>query len=242
MSFVQEEFEFLFNDRVRKFLDGIRAAATWRTKQSVAWWTTERDRSLRTADLPEILLPGEDLNNQLRTNVPFSICHGDSHAANIICTAANQPLLIDYAATGPGPRALDFVVFEASLRVIEADSIDIEACARRIIGEQSLWEEVWRPDVMDAETAATIVQSRSVFWERLSATVVCSFRRYFPDARPEEYARVAILQGVRLSPVWWVDDSKSNAKRRKNCVRVRLATWMSPMVDALHRAAMAARA
>lgn len=235
MRFMQQEFRFRFNDRLRQFVDGVRAAATWRTKQGKPWWTTDQERSLRTDDLPELLLPGEHLNNQLSTNVPFSICHGDSHAANIICTTDGLPRLIDYAATGPGPRALDFVVFEASHRVIEADALDMDTCGRRMLAEQELWDEVWGQEVLTSEVAAEIVSGRSVFWERLSATVLTRFRRSFADASAAEYARVAVLHGVRLAPVWWVDDSKSSSKRRKACTRVRLASWMAPMIATLQR-------
>ncbi|MEY2420009.1 MAG: hypothetical protein QOI95_76 [Acidimicrobiaceae bacterium] len=237
MNFFQREFEFGFNDRLDQFLDGVRSAVTWRAKQQAAagaaWWVTDEDRSLRTADGTELALAGQGLNNSLITHVPFAICHGDSHAANIICTEDDSPRLIDYAATGPGPRALDFAVFEASHRVIEADSLDIDSCLRRHSAEQDLWSTVWAQKTLTDSDAKKIVDSRSTFWEQLSATVLTRLRLSFPDCTPEEYARVAILQGVRLAPIWWVDDSKSGAKRRKNCVRIRLSSWMSPMVSLL---------
>jgi hypothetical protein len=247
MQHMQTEFCFSYAARLDEFRTGLKEATRWRNTQirngGGPWNFDDKARAPSRAsqielnDRPALKVPTEALNGLVSRQVHTCVCHGDFHAANVIVGGhdGTDIRLIDYAATGPGPRALDFMVLEASIRVLHAEQIDIDQAARCAMEESRIWARIWAIDdpLDDQLDVGAVIGEESEPWAQASSAVLLGLRRNFPDIEPDEAAQIGVLQGVRLAPAWWIDDRKTGAKRRKHIFRVRTAAWLDALVRAL---------
>lgn len=232
---MQREFRFEFNPSADALWSNLERATQSRNRdkvESAPLWHLSKDQ-LKSDDQKALALPGPELAGQLSLNVPFCICHGDTHAANIMFNDPSSIRLIDYATTGPGPRTLDFATLEASQRILVSENLSYDDAMRCATREQELWDAVWHPTGLVPTVADPTPGEEPPFWMQFSATTLLAMRGVFPNVTAAEYAQVAILHGVRLSRVWWIDGNTSAASRRRHVLRLRLLAWMSPMVREL---------
>lgn len=245
MQHMQSEFDFRYSSRLEDFRAGLKDAVRWRNTQmrSQPWHFDDRTRrdsrasQIELNDRPALQIPAQGLNGRISRQVLTCVCHGDFHAANVIVGGhdGTDIRLIDYAATGPGPRALDFMVLEASIRVLHAEQLDIEQAARCALDEARIWERIWAIDDPLAKNldVDAVIAEEIELWARASTAVLLGLRRNFPDIQPDEAAQIGILQGVRLAPAWWIDDRKGGSKRLKSIFRIRTAAWLDVLVRQL---------
>jgi CheY-like chemotaxis protein len=175
-------------------------------------------------------------------SVPTCLVHGDMHAGNVMLEVSERPsdrqasekrkpltlnraCLIDFRNAGPGPRTIDAVALESSVRL--ADS---EAVSRSIneLGEIALTdaERFDAARLMVGRVNAEIEMYRAVFgdspdrpmegWQALAAEILSELRVCFPEVTLQEYLRTSIRYVIRqlgfnMEPV----------------ARVRLLSWLA---------------
>jgi CheY-like chemotaxis protein len=146
---------------------------------------------------------------------PTRLVHGDMHGGNVLVeydrpTPGSAPeckriCLIDFRNSGPGPRCIDAVSLEASIRLAETESRWRQAmgdASRKTAAPAELATEM--VDRFDAEIALY----REVFleektdlpkdgWYRLSETVLRGLRRAFPDVTLREYLATSLRYSFR---------------------------------------------
>jgi CheY-like chemotaxis protein len=187
---------------------------------------------------------GHDLISPSR---PQCFVHGDMHGGNVMVELSNvdgdteawrlrRVCLIDYRRAGAGPRAIDAVALQASLRLADARGISAAAAepgedeprdealaaaadqaARRSFVEAELLASVWNQTPPDEVVAGR----EDASWEASALLIARLMRLNFPDMKLEEYLAIAVPCGVRqlrfsLGPVG----------------RVRMLAWVSAMWEA----------
>lgn len=184
-------------------------------------------------------------DGQLITAIPACLVHGDMHGGNVMLELAGgssgdgdpsdaelrRVCLIDYRSSGPGPRAVDAVALQASLRLADA---------RAIIREVAPGVDPDRLDDVQLATAVRIAAARTkedaaaltqmwggrmkrlrarvdqAPWRSIDAQIVSATLENFKDLTQAEYLAIAIpftLQqiGYRIGTV----------------ARVRMLAWLS---------------
>lgn len=195
------------------------------------------DSLIQITDAPRLALPGEIFFGEGWSLLPQPRClvHGDMHGGNVMAElggsgsapSLNRVCLIDYRNAGPGPRCIDAVALESSIRIADAESI---ARAFGVDGVSSLNNDDLQKAVKVAANRSTI--ERQLFeylwhgkkqisgdgWITLSTAVVRGAQETF-RSEPidwEEYAQTVIYYasrqlGYHLDPV----------------VRARISGWLS---------------
>ncbi len=196
--------------------------------------------TLQIPDAPTITLPGTDFYEEGWRWQEFHHClvHGDMHGGNVMAEirdgvdgpeALARVCLIDYRSAGPGPRCIDAVALESSVRIADAERIardtagvgasdlsgpDLVAAmrraARRVDTERQLYQSTLR----------SIGTVPSPSWCGLSAEIVGGIRSSFtdPPVSAEEYLQTALLYAVRQL-----------AYPLEPLVRVRVCVWLAAL-------------
>jgi CheY-like chemotaxis protein len=133
----------------------------------------ERAGQLRIPDAPSIIVPSRNVWGTPPFIVarPRSLIHGDMHGGNVMVelnTMAEETsrrlrrvCLIDFRHSGPGPRLLDFVALESSVRLADAHAIVVSHGVER---ESELEDDVLLAAL--TETAHRLTMERSLARER----------------------------------------------------------------------------
>lgn len=192
---------------------------------------------------------------------PACLVHGDMHGGNVMVELGyadgrgrteeaelddlagaelRRICLIDYGNAGPGPRAVDAVALQASIRLVDAALIAedvapgvpdrelqgkalekaVRRAANRVQAETTWLERAW-----DAEPdGVSEASNRSAPWAAASALLTARMRSTFKDMRLEEYLSIAIPCGIRqfgyaVGPL----------------ARVRLLAWVSALYTVANR-------
>ncbi len=197
---------------------------------------------LRIPGAPPLTIPGGralGAGTQLR-RVPTCLVHGDLHGGNVLFESEqgqspgesvklDRVCLIDYRNAGFGPRCVDAVALESSIRL--ADS---EAVCRAIndAGEAALTsrQRVAVARDMAERFAAELQVYRWSFdgtgeaptqvWATIAVETLGGLRKCFPDLTLKEYLATAIPYAIRnlgydVLPV----------------ARVRVSAWLSALYD-----------
>lgn len=177
----------------------------------------------------KVVIPRKDLlgyGQFMTRRLPACLVHGDMHGGNVMVELANDLVakdgegtpkdmlrrvcLIDYGSAGPGPRCVDFIAVEASLRLADAAGIleaasggtdeerlsdaqlghAIDVAGRRVPLEIALMKELWRRGPDESLSADD-------HWAALSGEIIRLVRRNFCTITSEEYATVAIPWALR---------------------------------------------
>jgi len=197
--------------------------------------------TLQIPDAPTLTLPGPDFYEEGWRWQEFHHClvHGDMHGGNVMAEirddgtegagALARVCLIDYRSAGPGPRCIDAVALESSVRIADAERIAQEtagvgaselsgpdlvaamrSAARRVDTERQLYQSTLR----------SIGTVPSPGWCGLSAEIVGGIRASFadPPVSAEEYLQTALLYAVRQL-----------AYPLEPLVRVRVCVWLAAL-------------
>ena len=191
---------------------------------------------------------GHDLISPSR---PQCFVHGDMHGGNVMVELSKadgddgnggggemswslrRVCLIDYRRAGAGPRPIDAIALQASLRLADAQAIcdavtgeknstpgdadlaqAVDIAARRSFTEATLLEEVWGrepPEEIDAP-------QENASWESSALLIALLMRANFRDMSLEEYLAIAVPSGVRQFRY-----------RLGQVGRVRMLAWVSAM-------------
>ena len=183
--------------------------------------------------------PGVLGSGALLLRVPTCLVHGDMHGGNVMLESERsggdptddlkRVCLIDYRNSGFGPRCVDAVALESTIRL--ADS---EATCRAV---KEMGESYMPPRARTSAAAAMARRRpeelqlyRFAFgespdkpeepWALLALEVLLGVRKCFPDVTLKEYLATAILYAIRnlgydVLPV----------------ARVRLCTWLSALTE-----------
>lgn len=181
--FFQDEYNRPIKDllgRLEEFVGGQDDLAIGLDRSSVSWNETS------------IPIPCREDMGLAAFSGSYGAClvHGDLHGGNVLVTANGQPVLIDYRNMGRGPRLLDFVSLEVSLRmsansVAEVDDVGPGLFER----EHQVWNDTWSGDhALDGRP----------FWEQASLTIRRLAIENHPDATEVEYAAAALLRTLRV--------------------------------------------
>lgn len=204
------------------------------------------ESTFQVTDSPRLTFPGEQFLGAgwaLR-QYPWCLIHGDMHGGNVMAELTGESdeprsrsidrvCLIDYRNAGPGPRCIDAVALEASIRIADAEQIAadlgttgasslvgpdlvraMQTAARRTEAERQLFLHLWgtRGSKPDAK------------WANLSAAVVSGLQKSFPVEKvtQDEYLATALLYTIRqlaysMDPV----------------TRVRVGAWLSALYSLL---------
>lgn len=190
--------------------------------------------------------------------LPACLVHGDMHGGNVMVELSRDPeatntqdhealrrvCLIDYGSVGPGPRSVDFVAVDASLRLADAATIvrqaagavdaeepdlseeqlavALDVAGKRALIEAALLTEAWTPDGERWQG--------NQGWARLSAQIVSLARRNFSSLDRDEYIAMAIPSAIRQLGF-----------RLGDVERVRMLAWLSALYERYHTDAGAMR-
>ena len=186
--------------------------------------TEEATRSylnITTATGSNLIIPDASILGwgALLYNAPACLVHGDMHGGNVLLESSLEPddskgvavrkhhrtCLIDFRNAGPGPRCIDAVCLESSIRLADAESI-----SRRHVGEED-YPEGLAParlicemvDRFEAEKALY----RAVFldqgcvpnipWANLSAVVLRGLMQVFTSISLREYLATSVPYAIR---------------------------------------------
>lgn len=187
---------------------------------------------------------GHDLISPSR---PQCFVHGDMHGGNVMVELSGigggadgwrlrRVCLIDYRRAGAGPRAIDAVALQASLRLADAREISaaaaakgddepsgealaaaVDQAARRSFVEAELLASVWSQPPPEE----VVAEREGASWETSALLIARLMRINFPDMTLDEYLAIAVPCGVRqlrysLGPVG----------------RIRMLAWISAMWEA----------
>jgi DNA-binding NarL/FixJ family response regulator len=209
-------------------------------------------------DIPPLNVTGED---PVYTRRPACLVHGDMHGGNVMIelsavgaassnggdtadlrkASLKRICLIDYRSAGPGPRAVDAVALQASIRLADAAAISEEVApgvperklkgkalekaviraANRVQAEQKLLNTTWAGGPADVPTP----NNRSAPWASASALLAARMRLTFEDMSLDEYLSIAIPCVIRQ---FGYDVG--------TLARVRLLAWLSALYGAAMRA------
>jgi hypothetical protein len=198
-----------------------------------------------------LLIPATDIGgrNEIWPSRPSCLVHGDMHGGNVMIELGDEHdddesgetlkrvCLIDYRSAGPGPRAIDVIAVQASIRLADAQIISdqlgggvdippkgenlrraINLAASRARTERALLDTLWsHPPDPDASSIDTDAQ-----WESTASLLTHLMRMNFTDMSRNEYLAVAIPCALRQCSY---DISK--------VARVRVAAWLSALYEAL---------
>jgi CheY-like chemotaxis protein len=172
---------------------------------------------------------------KLLYSAPTCLVHGDMHGGNVLleCSVGSaseirkhyRSCLIDYRNAGPGPRCIDAVCLESTIRLADAelasarsrgDSSGVTSAkianemVDRLEAEKDLYKAVFlgQGSVPDVE------------WAKLSATVLIGLRGCFPDVSLQEYLAVSIRYTIR-----------SFGFPISNFARYRFAAWLGAQYE-----------
>jgi CheY-like chemotaxis protein len=150
---------------------------------------------------------------KLLSNAPSCLVHGDMHGGNVLleCSASSgsgtrqyyRSCLIDFRNAGPGPRCIDAVCLESTIRLAEAELAD----ARSQSGPGKEADATIANEMVDrfgAEKAlyrAIFLEQGSVpkaEWAQLAATVLVGLQKSFDnDVSLQEYLAVSMRYTIR---------------------------------------------
>lgn len=207
--------------------------------------------------IPPVNVNGED---PVYTRRPACLVHGDMHGGNVMIelgadgsaspngadpadlrkASLKRICLIDYRSAGPGPRGVDAVALQASIRLADAAAIAAEAApgvperklkgkalekaviraANRVQAEQKLLDTTWAGGPADIPAPS----SRSAPWASASALLAARMRLTFEDMSLDEYLSIAIPCVIRQ---FGYDVGV--------LARVRLLAWLSALYTAAIR-------
>jgi|GEM_PF-6382602 CheY-like chemotaxis protein len=174
------------------------------------------------------------------TAVPTCLVHGDMHGGNVMIETTRdgdvRPRLIDYRSVGPGPRATDFAVLEASLRLADVQAIirafgaeeegqlnkddfrqALLQCAAREREERRL-VHAWNGEALEVEPSGQ--------WSQVSQQLAGLARINFEDLDLNEYLAISIPVAQRHIGL-----------KIGILGRVRFAAWLSALYSAASPAA-----
>ena len=212
----------------------------------------------------QLTIPPLNVNgsNPVFPRRPACLVHGDMHGGNVMIelgsaendapaeevelgdlrkAALKRICLIDYRSAGPGPRAVDAVALQASIRLADAAAIAAEVApgvperelkgkalekaviraANRVQSEERLLDRTWQRD----PDGVPAVGNRSLPWASSSALLAARMRLTFEDMSLDEYLSIAIPCVIRQ---FGYDIGA--------LVRVRLLAWLSALYGAAARA------
>jgi len=207
----------------------------------------------------ELTIPPRNVQGSSRVYPlrPACLVHGDMHGGNVMVELAadddgeidlDDPValeaaelkricLIDYRNAGPGPKAVDAVAMQASIRLADAVEIAaevapgvsdkklksealaraVEIAANRVQAEQLWLERSWRLPC-DGESVAN---PTSAAWVSASALLTARTRATFREMELPEYLAIAIPSAIRQ---FGYDVGQLG--------RVRLLAWLSSLYTA----------
>jgi Response regulator receiver domain len=207
-----------------------------------------------------LVIPPKNIigSNEIYQKRPACLVHGDMHGGNVMIeldgsdgvaidstefdglsqAKLKRICLIDYRSAGPGPRTVDAVALQASMRladtIVIADSMQpgtsekdlvgdvLEKAVRRAVNraqaEAKLLDAAWEAPINGEPVAG----SRSQSWAAASALLTARMRMTFPDMERDEYLSMAIPCAIRQ---FGYDIG--------SLTRVRLLAWLSAMYGAL---------
>lgn len=153
----------------------------------------------------------------LRANTAMTLIHGDLHAGNVIVgkqqvssssvnsgsgtsgrsdfEVKDTAIMIDYAASGPGPRCLDFSAMDASIRLQSAVECSLEEIIKCWSGERKLWSYIGldKPDMTLEEKRGKSESAMNLSgWQVLSIELGLQLQSVFPDVSAKEYCATSI--------------------------------------------------
>ncbi|MEL6981321.1 MAG: phosphotransferase, partial [Actinomycetota bacterium] len=165
----------------------------------------------------------------------FEACvvHGDLHGGNVLVTETGQPVLIDYRNMGRGPRMLDFVSLEVSVRMASGSVSELEEAGADLVSwEREAWSADWDLAAGDRAPVATQGPSSGLedavdpYWRRVSSTIRTLARAGHPEVVPTEYAVTAVLRILRVMSAVAPEDHH----------RLRLLPFLSILTDVIRAA------
>lgn len=211
----------------------------------------------------ELLIPPTNIRgaNSLAPEREACLVHGDMHGGNVMVELGREDheagagsykpsrleefelkriCLIDYRSAGPGPRAVDAVALQISIRLADAaaiatkysqdpkktDPVDLKGkalgaavaeAANRVQGEADWLRKAWEAK----PNGESVAGDRSPQWAIASSLLTARMRFTFPEITLEEYLPIAMLSLIRqfgygVGPL----------------VRVRLLAWLSALYSA----------
>jgi hypothetical protein len=150
----------------------------------------------------------------LLSNAPSCLVHGDMHGGNVLLECSDRKTksrmpqyyrscLIDFRNAGPGPRCIDAVCLESTIRLAEAESANARA-EDESSGEPAskLFSEMvdrFEPE-KDLYRAVFLGQGSvpDAPWAKLAATVLVGLRESFDDdVSLQEYLAVSVRYTIR---------------------------------------------
>jgi CheY-like chemotaxis protein len=157
---------------------------------------------------------------------PACVVHGDLHGGNVLVTDSGQPVLIDYRNMGRGPRVLDFVSIEVSVRMTAGAVAEVDEAGPDLFDrERADWDRDWSgPGDGDGsigggdEWAGAASAATS---QRVSSVIRRLARANHPDVTPTEYAVTAMLRTLRVLSAMAPEDRH----------RLRLLPYLSVLTD-----------
>lgn len=209
--FFQDEYSQSIRDLVRSF----EAFVDRRPELSLAGNRRAVDWGNLTAPVPcheDLAMPA------FSGRYGACLVHGDLHGGNVLVTSSGQPVLIDYRNMGRGPRLLDFVSLEVSLRMSTSAVSRIEVLGPELFGlERQVWDASWSDRPPDAGPRP--------YWEQTSLLIRDLAIKNNPEATPIEYAATALLRTMRVLSAFAPEDDH----------RLRLLPFLSVLTDVLRQ-------
>lgn len=206
---------------------------------------------LSVGDATELVIPDSSVLGVAPMYRPARGClvHGDMHAGNVMLEASadesvgvnvTRPIrlervsLIDFRSSGPGPRSIDAVALESSIRLADCEA-RCRAVAERGESDLSSSERGELSELMASRVLEDIQVYRRSFgaaehdqnitlsgWARATSEVLAGVRKCFPDLTLAEYLGTSIRYtfrqlGFEIEPV----------------SRVRLLSWLAAQYSLL---------
>jgi DNA-binding NarL/FixJ family response regulator len=154
---------------------------------------------------------------------PACIVHGDLHGGNVLVTGSGQPVLIDYRNMGRGPRVLDFVSMEVSVRMATGPAEELAELGPDLFDREQEW---WRRDWQLGNGANP--EPRPVsrpYLEEVSTVIRSLANKNHDEVTPTEYAATALLRSLRIM----------SASAPQDPHRLRLLPFLSMLTDVIRQ-------
>jgi CheY-like chemotaxis protein len=185
---------------------------------------TGRASELQSGDLV-LELPDRAIlgRAELVRAVPGCLIHGDLHGGNVLVDAERTPpacKFIDYRNSGLGPRLLDFVALQSTVRL---------AHVRRMRGSGESWPRKPTAEWVSRIMAETLVERQLLrgetppdsWWVHASLQLDDLRRENFPGSTDEEMLYTSFLYALGLFRIVHLDWH----------IKVRLLAWLSALTE-----------
>ena len=256
-TYMRNGYDAKIDDSYREILPGslkrtVNRLGSQRASFEMAQQTTD---GMFKFEATKLTIPAANMMGlgAFLTELPSCLVHGDAHGGNVmielspLTNGGAQPqeklervCLIDYGNAGPGPRSVDAVALEASVRLADAQAIEVEVtkgeerpltdaefvkAVRTVVSrlevERTLLRECWADDGARPFEQLDGVSGEGR-WAVIAADIAYRARCNFKTLDLDEYLAMALPCALRQLGY---DVS--------GLARLRLLTWITALYERL---------